>query len=145
MPRTLVQKVLFKNTSPSEVYQLYMHAFLHTDATGAVAEINSKEGVPFSAYDGYITGANLKLDSGKLIVQSWRASDWQATDPDSTLMLYFAEQGANTVLHMVHSNIPDNQADALNDGWNEYYWKPWRKYLAERRRRMRNSGDRERI
>lgn len=30
---------------------------------------------------------------------------------------------------MTHANIPEDTAAGIKSGWNEYYWKPWKKYL----------------
>ncbi len=130
MSRTIVQKVVFKNTSPKDLYDLYMNARKHSKATGAPAEITNKEGIGFAAHGGYITGQNLKLVKDSLIVQSWRGSNWDANDPDSTFMLHFEPKGNNTTVHMVHSTIPDRHADGIDIGWNKFYWEPWKAYLA---------------
>jgi hypothetical protein len=69
MAKTIVQKVVFKNTAPAAIYDAYMNAKKHTVVTGAAADIKAKEGTSFSAHDGYITGENLKLVKDQLIVQ----------------------------------------------------------------------------
>jgi activator of HSP90 ATPase len=130
MARTIVQKVVFKNTTPKALYDLYMNAKKHTKATAAEAQITSKEGAPFSAHDGYITGTNLKLVKDQLIVQSWRGSDWRKEDPDSTFIIHLEPKGKNVVLHAIHANLPDNQADDIDKGWHTFYWEPWKKFLA---------------
>ena len=129
MAKTITQKIVFKNTTPARLYNLYMNAREHTESTGGVAEITNRQGAPFTAYDGYITGVNQKLVKGALIVQTWRGSDWQPSDPDSALVLFLEPKGADAVLHMVHSMLPDDQADAIAQGWIDFYWKPWKKYL----------------
>src|SRR5579872_5164520 len=103
MAKTIVQKVVFKNTTPKALYELYMNAKKHSKATGASAQITNKEGAPFSAYDGYITGENLKLVKDQLIVQSWRGKDWNKKDADSTFLIHLEPKGKNVVLHAVHT------------------------------------------
>ena len=68
----------------------------------------------------------------KLIVQSWRAADWSKNNIDSTFILSFEQKKNDAVLTMVHANVPDNQAANLKGGWNDFYWQPWKKYLAEK-------------
>ena len=131
MAKTVNQKVVFKNTSPKILYSLYMNAKKHTASTGAVAQIEANEGSMFSAYDGYCTGANLKLVKDSLIVQSWRGSDWDESSPDSTLVLFFEAKGTDAVLHMTHAGLPDEQAESIAGGWHDFYWKPWKKYLLD--------------
>ena len=130
MAKTIVQKVLFKNSSPKDLYGLYMNAKKHTKATGAPAQITNEEGADFSAHGGYITGENLKLVKDSLIVQHWRAKDWNIADPYSVFMLYFEPRGHHTTLHVVHANVPDEHADGIEKGWYTFYWHPWKAYLA---------------
>jgi activator of HSP90 ATPase len=129
MTKTIVQKVVFKNTTPKDLYELYMDAKKHSVATGAVAVITAKVGNAFSAHGGYITGKNLQLIKDKLIVQSWRGSDWDEDSVDSTFIIKLDEKGKNTVLRAIHANVPKKHADGINKGWHEHYWEPWKKYL----------------
>jgi activator of HSP90 ATPase len=130
MPKTLNQKIIFKNQQVSRLYSMYLDSKEHTRLTGNnKAKISAKEGAAFSIYDGYSFGKNLQLVKNKLIVQSWRASDWNKTDIDSTLILSFEQKGKDAVINMVHANVPNNQAASLKEGWNDFYWKPWRECL----------------
>ena len=52
MPKTLVQKVVFKNATVKDLYDLYMDAKKHSLTTGAPAQISAKEGSTYSAHDG---------------------------------------------------------------------------------------------
>ncbi len=130
MSKTIRQKVLFKNTSPKALYELYMDSKKHSAATGAPAKISAKEGGDFSAHDGYINGKNLHLAKDQLIVQSWRGADWDKSDQDSVFMIRLEKKGKDTVLHAVHTNVPEKQAEGINKGWHDHYWKPWKKFLA---------------
>jgi activator of HSP90 ATPase len=130
MAKTIVQKVVFKNTTPKDLYDLYMNSKKHSKATAAPAQISAKEGAPFSAAGGYITGQNLKLVKDQLIVQSWRGKDWSKKDADSTFLIHLEPKGKNVVLHAVHTNIPDKQAEGIDKGWHTFYWEPWKQYLA---------------
>ena len=87
MPKTIVQKIVFKNTTPKALYDLYMNAKKHSKATMAPAIISNKIGEKYSAHGGYITGENIYLIKDKLIVQSWRTKEWAANDIDSTFTL----------------------------------------------------------
>jgi len=107
-----------------------MNGEKHSVATGAPAQITNTEGSIFSAHNGYITGKNLQLIKDKLIVQTWRAQSWSSDEPDSTFILHFEPQGNDTLLHVVHANVPTNAFDDLNSGWHKMYWEPFRLYLA---------------
>ena len=133
MSKTIEQKITFQNTTPEVLYNFYMDSKMHSQITGGPAKILEKEGAAFSAYDGYCWGKNLQLVKNKLIVQSWRASDWNEKDLDSTFILLLEQKGKDTVITMIHANVPDNQVKALTGGWDEFYWAPWKKFLSRKK------------
>jgi len=53
-----------------------MDSKTHSKFTGDIVRIGKNVGELFSAFNGYATGENVELKPNKLIVQSWRASDW---------------------------------------------------------------------
>ena len=130
MPKTIVQKIVFKNTTPKALYDLYMNAKKHSKVTLAPAKISNKTGEKYSAHGGYITGENILLIKDKLIVQSWRTQEWDANDVDSTFIIELEPKGKNVILHMVHANLPDKYADSINSGWHKHYWEPRKNFLA---------------
>ena len=132
MPKTIAQKVVFKNAAPKVLYNFYMDSKQHAAVTGAPAKITTKVGAQYKVWGDYISGKNLHLVKDKLIVQSWRGSDWRAEDPDSLFMISLEANGKDTVLTMIHSNVPDEQYDGLVEGWKDFYWKPWKKALKKK-------------
>ncbi len=130
MAKTIVQKITFKNTTPAKLYEFYMDSKLHSKLTGAPAKITKKVGSPFSAHGNYISGRNLHLVPNKQIVQTWRGMDWKKSDLDSVFSINLEQAGKDTILHAVHSNVPDKAAPGINKGWHDHYWKPWKAHLA---------------
>jgi activator of HSP90 ATPase len=130
MAKNITQKVVFKNTSSKALYDLYMNAKKHAKATAAPAKITNKAGTKFSVHGGYITGENLYLINNSLIIQTWRAQEWDKADPDSIFIIQLEQKGKNTILHAIHAGVPDKSADGINKGWHHHYWEPWKKYLA---------------
>ena len=130
MAKTIVQKVVFKNAAPQQLYEMYLDSKKHSASTGANAKITAKEGASYSVSEGYITGKNLKLIKNELIVQSWRAVDWEKSDLDSIFIIRLEAKGKDTVLNVTHANVPDKHAKSIEGGWHTYYWEPWKKYLA---------------
>jgi len=130
MAKSIVQKVLFKNTNPKDLYDLYMDAKKHSRVTGVPAKISDKPGTGFSAHGDYIKGKNLHLVKNKQIVQTWRGKDWHKNDQDSIFSIHLEQKGEDVVLHAIHANIPDEHAADINKGWHDYYWKPWKQHLA---------------
>ena len=130
MTKTLTQQIVFKNEKPEILYDMFLNAKHHAAITGGgVAKITAKEGSVFSVYDNYITGKNLQLVKGKLIVQSWFAADWNEGESDSTFILLFEQKGRDTIISMTHANVPDEHVAGIKKGWTDFYWKPWKKHL----------------
>ena len=134
MAKTLTQRIVIQNAKPETLYDMFLDAKHHAAITGGgAAKITAREGTSFSVYDGYITGKNLQLVKGKLIVQSWLASDWDKGESNSIFILLFEQTGNDTIMTMTHANIPDEHAAGIKKGWADFYWKPWKKYLISLR------------
>lgn len=132
--KVITQKVMIPAT-PAEVYDAFMDPRKHAAFTGGKATCDPKVGGKISAWDGYITGKNLKLVEGKRIVQEWSTSDWRDGYPPSTLDLTFTKKGSGTELKMVHSNVPATQAASFAEGWKEHYWEHLKIYFREKQKR----------
>ena len=130
MAKQITQKVTFKNAKPKALFDLYMNAKQHSHIAGSPVRISSKAGSPFSAHGGYITGSSVYTVKDKIIVQIWRGSDWNASDPDSLFTIILEPKGKDTILHAIHSNVPDAHAENLKKGWIDHYWNPWKQHLA---------------
>jgi activator of HSP90 ATPase len=119
--------------TPAEIFDQYLNSRSHAAITGAPAVVNAKAGAKFSAFGGGLRGTILQLVPGRLIVQSWRASDWKARDIDSTLILTLLPKGrGSTLIELVHVNVPDRDFAGVSKGWEQFYWSPWREYLQQR-------------
>ena len=132
MPKTIVQKIVFKNIPAAILYQTYTDAGEHSASIGASVKIQKKEGTKFSADDNYITGKTFQLVRDKLVVQSWRASDWSKSDIDSTFILLFEQKGNDGIINMIHANVPDKNFAGIKKGWDDFYWKSWKKYFSQK-------------
>jgi activator of HSP90 ATPase len=116
-------------TEPEELYLAWLNSKKHAAFTGASAKISPKVGGSFSAWDGYIFGKNLKLEPPKKIVQAWRTTEFDKSDPDSKLEITFTKARGGTKITFTHSNIPDGQSDEYKQGWKDYYFTPMKKFF----------------
>lgn len=130
MKKNIIQKVVFKKTTPKVLYNLYVNAKQHSLIAGSDVKISAKEGENFSAHNNYITGRNIKLIKNLLIVQAWRAMDWDTTDDDSTLIILLEPKGEDVILHLIQTNIPAAKAAGIDKGWFDHYWNPWKQFLS---------------
>jgi activator of HSP90 ATPase len=127
---TIKQKVVIP-ASPKEVYDAYVDPKKHSAFTESKATGKAVVGGKFTAWDGYIFGKYLELDDGKRVVQEWSSTDFPDGFGPSRLELCFNKVAEGTEIVMVHSNVPEEQADDTAEGWTEYYWDPLKKYFNE--------------
>ena len=131
MMPAIQQRVRF-NASPARLFKMYTDSREHSAATGAKAVVSRKVGGNFSAFGGTITGKMLVIVPNCMIVQVWRAKHWKKTDLDSILVLKFSKIKDGTQIDLVHVNVPEHDHDGVSQGWEKYYWTPWRAYLEQR-------------
>jgi activator of HSP90 ATPase len=119
---------------PAKIYDMYLDRRLHTAFTGAPAIVAPREGAKFSAFGGTLTGKILQLVPKRLIVQSWRSPAWKDSDIDSTLVLSLRPiRGKQTLIELTHLNVSEQDFAGVSQGWELYYWAPWREYLKKGR------------
>jgi len=117
--------------TPAEIYYAWLDSDLHTAMTGGHAECSADEGESFSAWDGYISGKNIRLVPNKIICQSWRTTEFLAGDEDSLVELQLSEmEDGGCQLTLIHSKIPQGQPD-YKQGWNEFYFLPMLDYFKK--------------
>jgi uncharacterized protein YndB with AHSA1/START domain len=119
--------------TPQAIYDAWLDSRAHARMTGAKAKASAKVGDAFSAWDGYATGRNLELDPGKRIVQSWRTTDFAASDPDSKITITLTPSGSSgTRITLLHTRVPDGH-DNVKIGWRDYYFEPMKEYFGKLR------------
>ena len=127
---TIVQHVHLSAT-PDEVYRALTDATLHAAFTGDVYTGDAVEGGAFTSFSGYASGVHEKLEPGRLIVQSWRTTEFPDDAPSSRLEFVLEEVPDGTELTMTHSELPPDQAENYRQGWIDYYWTPLRAHFAK--------------
>jgi activator of HSP90 ATPase len=129
MAKTIKQEKLF-NAPPNKLYKYYMDEGIHSDITGEKAKIGEKAGENFSALKGIIKGKLLYLKKNKMVVQTWRNKEWDKTIMDSIVTLTFnGNEDGSTHMSLYQSNIPEDYLDDVKQRWNNYFWKPLKKYI----------------
>jgi activator of HSP90 ATPase len=130
MPQTVQQCVILP--APAEqLYEMYLDPNIHAAFTGAPVTISAEPGSQFRAFGDMLSGRMLYTVPKRLIVQSWRAHHWKADDIDSILTLTFCPEGKAGRIELVHVNVADHDFQGVTEGWEKYYWKPWREYLEK--------------
>ena len=130
MPRNIIMAATLP-AAPDKLFDMYLDAEAHAAFTGLPVRLEPHAGGVFRAFDGMVTGTILHIQPKSLIVQTWRATSWPLTEIDSVLTLSFwpAEDGAR--IELVHVNVADDDFAGVSQGWERYYWTPWRTYLTK--------------
>jgi activator of HSP90 ATPase len=128
-PRAIEQVVELPASSDC-LFDAYLDPLEHGRITGSLVAISSAIGSEFSAFNGLIRGRNLLIVPKRMIVQSWRAASWTETDLDSVVVLVFDPTVTGGRITLTHSNVPEHDHQGVTDGWEKYYWTPWRAYLG---------------
>ena len=129
MPRNIITAASLP-ASPEKIFDMYLDSEAHAAFTGLPVILEPRAGGLFRAFDGMISGTILYVLPKSLIVQTWRSANWPLTAMDSVLTLTFwpAEDGAR--IELVHVNVADEDYAGVSQGWEKYYWTPWRAYLS---------------
>ena len=115
---------------PARLYDMYVNAKQHSAFTGAPVKIAARVGVRFEAFGGALSGTILQVVPKRLIVQSWRSTNFGKRDVDSTLILRFLPNGKSGRIELTHVNVAERDFGGVSEGWQKYYFVPWRAYLT---------------
>jgi|WetSurMetagenome_2_1015567.scaffolds.fasta_scaffold79225_2 activator of HSP90 ATPase len=123
------------NETAENLYKAWLDSALHSKFTGSPAEIDPSVNGKFSAWDGYISGTNISLEPYGKIVQAWKTSDFSRDEEDSVLEVLFENLGDKTRITLKHYNIPEGQGEDYKQGWQDFYFKPMKKYFNGKRKK----------
>ena len=118
------------NASAETIYNAWLSTQGHTLMTGSPAKVDGRERGEFTAWDGYIWGTFLELEANKRIVQAWRTGEFPEDAEDSRVEVLLEEQNGKTKLTLIHTNIPEGHPDSYKQGWEDFYFKPMKKYFG---------------
>ena len=118
-------------TSAETIYTAWLSTQGHTLMTGSPAKVDRRVKGEFTAWDGYIWGTFLELEANKRILQAWRTGEFPEEADDSQVEVLLEEANGKTKVTLIHTNIPEGQAESYKQGWEDFYFKPMREYFGE--------------
>jgi len=95
---------------------------------GGPSKMDSKIGFQFQLWGGDIYGKNIDLEWEKKLVQEWFSGNWK--DPSVVTFTLKIEQ-KGTILDLEHINVPDEDAEYIDQGWDEFYILPIKDYWKD--------------
>jgi uncharacterized protein YndB with AHSA1/START domain len=129
MPRNVIIAASLP-APPDKLFDMYLDAEAHAAFTGFPVTIAARAGAPFRAFNDMLSGTIIHVAPKRLIVQTWRSANWPAAAVDSVLTLTFWSEKDGARIELVHVNVPAEDFAGVSQGWEKYYWTPWRAYLA---------------
>jgi activator of HSP90 ATPase len=116
---------------PERLFDMYLDPQQHAAFTGKPVMIAARAGAEFSAFDGMLSGSILHVEPKRLIVQRWRSGNFPADAVDSVLVLTFWPHQKEGSVELQHINVPECDFAGISDGWQKFYFTPWRRFLTE--------------
>ena len=129
MPRNIILAAALP-AAPDKLFDMYLDADVHGQFTGLPVTLEPHAGGLFRAFGGMLSGTILHIQPKSLIVQTWRSESWPLTAMDSVLILSFWPAPEGGRIELVHTNVADEDFAGVSQGWEKYYWTPWRSYLT---------------
>ena len=124
-----IQQSVELPAAPEALFEMYVDARQHAAFTGSEVTVSREPGSTFSAFGGALSGRMVATVPGRLVVQTWRSTNFGVDDPDSILVLAFSEAVSGGRIDLVHIGVADRDYDGVSEGWRKFYWDPWRAFL----------------
>ena len=118
--------------APTTLYFAWIDSTQHAAMTGGgPAKFDGNVGAKYTAMNGYISGKLVILDLGRRLVMSWRTTDFPRDASDSRVEIHLEALGSSTRILVLHTDIPEGQAEKYKELWNEKYFAPMRAYFSK--------------
>ena len=96
--------------------------------SGINSKMSGEVGEKFELWGGDIHGTNTEVIENKKLVQDWYGGKW---DNSSKVTFLLIGKNSETHVELIHKDIPDNEADDIEDGWKRYYLGEIKKLLEK--------------
>ena len=114
---------------PEDVYKALTIPLTLKLWTGEEAIMSTEPGSEFSLWDESITGKNLEFVENEKIVQQWYFGN---EEPASIVTIkLFPDKKDSCSVHLIHTNIPDEEYEDFAEGWDESYFRSLREFYEE--------------
>ncbi len=114
--------------TPEEVYYAITNPLSLQLWTGEKAIMSTVPNTEFSLWDGSITGLNLEFEEHKKIVQQWYFGEHEEA---SIVTIKLHQHGEGTSVELLHTNIPDADANDIIEGWNNSFFAGLYEFFVE--------------
>ena len=123
-----LKKVYHINAAVDVVWQALVDPRHIKGWGGGPAVMHAENGSKFSLWGGQIHGTTTDVVAPNTLVQDWYAGKWLQ---GSVATFTLDEEGKGTKLILIHRDIPDNEYEDIDKGWDDYYLGPLKKYVEK--------------
>ncbi len=109
-----------------EVYLALTNPFTIELWTGFPALMSTEPGSEFSLFEGDIVGKNLEFKENELIRQQWY---FEGEEKESVVTLRLKPEKNNTVVELVHENVPEAVFSEMFKGWKTIYFNSLKRFF----------------
>jgi activator of HSP90 ATPase len=106
------------NATPEEVFEALVNPDIIQTWSGDEAKMGANVGDTFSLWGGQMFGKNLEVVKNKKLVQEWSYDQW---DAPSTVTFNIKAKGKNTIVDLIHEDVPEKSLKTIDEGWDAYY------------------------
>lgn len=124
----IIQKTYTIKAPSEKVWQALVDPSIIEDWGGGPVKMADQEGFEFELWGGDIHGKNIKVIPQKELVQEWTAGVW---DQPSVVTFKLIENGSSTRVELLQEEVPDNEADEIEEGWKSLYIGPLKEYVEK--------------
>jgi len=122
-------KQIYKIKAPvEEVWKALVDPEVISKWGGGPAKMDDKLGTKFKLWGGDIHGKNIKVEENKELRQEWYNGSW---NKPSAVTFSLKETNEGTELHLLHTEVPDEEEKEIAGGWESYYLGPLKKFLEK--------------
>jgi len=124
----IIRKVYKISTPIEQVWKALVDPEIIDKWGGSPSKMDEKVGTEFRLWDGDIHGKNVEVVKEKKLVQEWFSGDWP--EP-STVKFTLKSENSKTILELQHTDVPDDEVDDIDQGWDDYYLGPLKEMLEK--------------
>jgi activator of HSP90 ATPase len=124
----IIRKVYKISTPIEQVWKALVDPEIIDKWGGGPSKMDEKVGTEFRLWDGDIHGKNVEVVKEKKLVQEWFSGDWP--EP-STVKFTLKSENSKTILELQHTDVPDDEVDDIDQGWDDYYLGPLKEMLEK--------------
>lgn len=111
-----------------KVWQALINTDLINEWGGGPAEMNDEVDQEFRLWGGDIWGKNIEVVPNRKLVQEWYSGQW----PKPSICTFeLVEDGDETELTLIHTHIPDDEFNEIENGWKEHYLEPLKNWIEK--------------